>query len=319
MYFFRYVVVALGLSCVMAVAHAMPATPAGSDDVPALAVAEANAKAHAADADAWITVARARINAGKAEKAIDAARKATKLAPRNAEAYYWLGNAYGNHMGDVGMLGKMRMAPKLRDAFERTVALDPGHVKARSSLIEYYLLAPSVIGGGVDKARAQALQIGKRDKARGLLAQARIAGYEKQQAEALKLYQAAIAARPDDADIQYPVAMAYVQAERWGDAMPLLRRMATQKQYQAAALYQMGRCAALSGQFLDEGGAALQRYLALPQERGNPESKHAWYRLGQVQAKAGHPDQARASWQRALKLDPGFDEAKAELSKMPAR
>ena len=315
MYFFRYVVLALALFGAIATVQATPSSSADNDEAPTLAAAEANAKAHPADADAWITVARARINAGKSEQAIDAAQKAIKLAPRNAEAQYWLGNAYGNHMGDVSMLGKMRLAPKLRDAFERTVVLDPDHIKARSSLIEYYLMAPSMIGGGIDKARAQAQQIGRRDKARGLLAQARIADYQKQQAEALTLYRAAIATRPDDADVQYSVAMGYIRAEHWSDAMPLLRTLTTHKAFQAVALYQIGRCAALSGQFLDEGAAALHRYLVLPQERGSTDSKHAWYRLGQVQAKAGHPDQARVSWQRALKVDPGFDEAKAALSK----
>ncbi len=70
------------------------------------------------------------------------------------------------------MMSKMSMAPKLRDAFEKTVQLDPNNLDARESLLQFYLQAPSVVGGGKDKAQAQAREIAKRDPARGHLAQA---------------------------------------------------------------------------------------------------------------------------------------------------
>ena len=313
---FRPLPFALVLACTMLLPpHALVA--AAADTTPMLAVAEADARARPRDAAAWITLARARIEAGKTGPAVDAAQRAVQLAPDDAEAHYWLGNAYGNRMGDVGMLGKLGLAPKLRDAFERTIALDPAHVKARSSLVEFYLMAPSMLGGGIDKARVQALEIGKRDKARGLLAQARIAGHEEQAARVLQLHQAALAAAPDDVEIQFTVAMAHVEAEQWSVAVPLLRKVVAREPENAGAWYQIGRSAAVSGEFLDEGAAALQRYLAMPHRRGQPETKHALYRLGQVQARAGHPDQARASWQRALALDPKFAEVEAELAKSP--
>ena len=280
-----------------------------------LAAAESGAKAHPADAEAWIQLARSRIAAGKAKSAIDAAERAIALAPRNAQAHYWLGNAYGNRMGDVGMLGKLGLAPKLRDAFEQAIALDPSHIKARAAMVEYDLLAPSMLGGGVDKARAQAREIGKRDAARGLLAQARIAAHEKDDAAALKAYRAALAAAPTDPEVQYTVAMALVYDERTDEALALLRKVVASKPEEAGAWYQIGRAAATSGKHLEEGAAALQRYLSMPQERGEPERKHALYRLGQIQAQAGDRAKARASWRQALALDPDFEEAKAELAK----
>ena len=211
--------IALGMLLLLA-----PVMAAAAADKPLpLATAEASAKAHPKDANAWIQLARSRMYAGKTEEAVDAASRAVALAPRLAEAHYWLGNAYGNRLGDVGMFGKLKLAPKLRDAFVRTIELDPGYIKARSNLIEFYLQAPDMLGGGVDKARAQAREIGKRDKARGLLAQARIAYHEKDTVAALKAYQGAAAAATDDPEVLYPVALAYLYAERSEDALPLLR------------------------------------------------------------------------------------------------
>ena len=45
---------------------------------------------------------------------------------------------------------------KVRTEFERAVELDPKNSEARADLAEFYIEAPSIVGGGKDKARAQA-------------------------------------------------------------------------------------------------------------------------------------------------------------------
>ena len=72
----------------------------------------------------------------------------------------------------------------------------------------------------------------------------------------------------------------------------------------------------MSGQRLETGADALRRYLTLPATPGEPEPKHAWYRLGQVLAQAGDKAGARTAFQQALKADPKFAEPKAELAKL---
>jgi tetratricopeptide (TPR) repeat protein len=285
-------------------------------DPAALPAAEAHAKANARSAAAWIALAQARLQARRAEPAIEAAKKATALAPKNAQAFRWLGNAYGMRIGEVGMLGKMAVAPKLRDAFETAVRLDPTLDEVRYSLIEFYLQAPGALGGGIDKARAQAAEIGKRDVARGHLARGRIALHEEDAAAAQKAYAAALAARPRDPKVRLPVALAYQQLERWDDAFALLRAWIAEEPAAATPRYQLGRAAALSGRHADEALAALQAFLAMKRAPDEPEPKHAYWRMGQIHARAGREAEARAAWTAALKLDPKFTEAKDELAKL---
>jgi tetratricopeptide (TPR) repeat protein len=280
----------------------------------ALAAAEALTKATPNDANAWVLLTRARVEAEQYEKAIAAGEKATALGPKNAQAFYWLGNAYGNRIGDVGMLSKMTMAPKLRDAFEQAVKLDPALIDARSSLIEFYLQAPGAIGGGIDKARAQATAIAKYDRVKGLMAQARIAIHEEKPAEALKAYETAYALKPNDPQLRVSLIMLYQKSKRWKDAYALAKQWTVEAPKQAKPWYQIGRLAAESGQYLAEGEAALRTYLKLGRETGDPEPKHAHYRLGQVLAKAGRKDEARAELQAALKIDAKFKEAKEALA-----
>lgn len=280
----------------------------------ALAAAEALTKAAPNDADAWVVLVRARLQIKQAEKAIAAGEKATALGPRNAQAFYWLGNAYGNRLGEVGMLSKMSIAPKLRDAFEQAVKLDPALVDARTSLIEFYLQAPGMMGGGIEKARAQATAIAKYDQARGLTAQARIALHEKKPAEALKYYERAYALKPDSMQTRLSLIMGYQQVKRWKDAYAMAKQWTVDEPKKAAAWYQIGRIAAESGQYLPEGEAALRAFLTMARESGDAEPKNAHYRLGQIFAKAGRKDEARASLQAALKIDPNLKEAKDALA-----
>ena len=285
-------------------------------DKKALASAESFAKAEPKNAEAWILLARARLQANQAEAAVVAAEKAVKLAPNNSQTHYWLGNSYGSRIGQVGMFSQMSMAPKLRGAFEKTVALDPNNLEARESLIQFYLQAPSAVGGGKDKANVQASEIAKRDVARGHLARAQVFMAEKNNAAAIKSYEAAYAAKPADRNIRVAVGIGYQTAERWNDAFKHFRAWAAQDDKAGTAWYQIGRTSALSGQQLEEGIAALQKYLLMPKAPNDPPNKNAYHRLGQLYAKLGKKAEAKASFMAALKLDPKFADAKTELGKL---
>ncbi len=285
-------------------------------DKKALPNAEVFAKANPKNTEALILLTRARLQAGKSELAVDSAEKAATLSPNNAQAQFWLGNAYGSHIGKVGMLSKMSLAPKLRDAFEAAIRLDPNNLDARESVLQYYLQAPSVVGGGKDKAVLQVKEIAKRDAARGHLAEAQIYMADKNTAAALKSYEAAYAAKPSDASIRLAVGIGYQQANRWNDAFKHFRAWAAQDDKAGVAWYQIGRSSALSGQLLDEGIAALKKYLGMPHSANEPQNKNAYYRLGQLYAKAGNKAEAKVAFQSALKLDPSYKEVKAELAKL---
>lgn len=285
-------------------------------DKKALPNAEVFAKANPKNTEALILLTRARLQAGKSELAVDSAQKAATLSPNNAQAQFWLGNAYGSQIGKVGMLSKMSLAPKIRDAFEATIRLDPNNLDARESVLQYYLQAPSVVGGGKDKAVLQVKEIAKRDAARGHLAQAQIYMADKNTAAALKSYEAAYAAKPSDASIRLALGVGYQQANRWNDAFKHFRAWAAQDDKAGVAWYQIGRSSALSGQLLDEGIVALKKYLGMPHSANEPQNKNAYYRLGQLYAKAGNKAQAKVAFQSALKLDPSYKEVKAELAKL---
>lgn len=308
----------LVLSISSAFAATVPEVKALLDirDAKALASADSLVKTEPKNAEAWILLTRARLQASKAEAAIESAETAIELAPNNSQTYYWLGNAYGSRIGQVGMFSKLTMAPKLRDAFEKTVKLDPNNLEARESLIQFYLQAPSAIGGGTDKANSQVNEIAKRDVARGHLARAQVFMAQENSAAALKSYEAAYAAKPADKNIRLALGLGYQQVKHWNEAFKHFRAWVAQDDKAGPAWYQIGRTSAMSGLQIEEGIAALQKYLGMPHAVNEPQNKNAYHRLGQLYAKVGKKAEAKAALQAALKLDPKFADAKTELGKL---
>lgn len=287
-------------------------------DARAPAAIEALVRAQPKSAEARVLQTRLLLRQNKSEAALEAAEQAVALAPNNAQAQFWLGNAYGERIGQVGKLSQMTMAPKLRGAYERAVQFDPSLLAAREHLISYYLQAPAIVGGGIDKARVQAAEIGRRDAFQGHLARARIAQYEKKPAETLKAFQAAYAIKPDDMSVRAAVGYGYQELRQWDAAFAHFQAWTKQDPNAAMAWYQFGKTSALSGQRSADGIAALKRYLTLPtsNQPDMPKPHNVYFRLGQIQAQAGDKTAARDSLQRALKGDPKNAEIKAALDKL---
>lgn len=80
-------------------------------------------------------------------------------AARASNAQLWLGRAYGMKARHAGPLAGFSLARKVHTAFEAAVQLNPSNVDALSDLGEYYVDAPSIVGGGDDKARALAARM----------------------------------------------------------------------------------------------------------------------------------------------------------------
>lgn len=316
--------VVLGLVLIAATSQA--STPAAveallkSRDASALARAQALIDANEGSAQAWTLLARAQLQKGLADDAVDSAEQAVGLAPNNAQAQLWLGKSLGMRIGQVNMLRKMTMAPDLRDAFEAAVRLDPDLLDARTALIQFYLQAPEAMGGGVDKAKAQVVEIAKRNPVRGHLEQAMVERIHRKDMEAAaKAIEAAAAAAPalpaDDIDTRVAVGLQLVALERHVQARDYYAAWMAAQPRQAAPHYFIGRLAAISGQYLEEGAAGLRRYLdsGLIRHENDPEDTNAWWRLGQIEAKRGAKDAAHAAFNTALRLDPANEEAKKAL------
>src|SRR5262249_13111821 len=111
------------------------------------------------DAAAWQLIGQNYYGMGQYKQASESLDKAAQLSPGNAECFLWLGRAYGRRAETSNPFSAPGFASKSRQAFEKSVALDPANRDALGDLFDYYLGAPGFLGGGVDKATALAARV----------------------------------------------------------------------------------------------------------------------------------------------------------------
>jgi tetratricopeptide (TPR) repeat protein len=267
-------------------------------------------------ADPLIAQGQAAMKAGDYDKAIDIFKQAVAKSPKNPDAHFHLGEAYGSAAEQASMFSQASLAGKCRDEFETAVALNPNHIDAREGLIDFYLLAPGFMGGSEQKALIQAQEIKKRDPLHGHVQLARIYGHQNKQ----DLVRAEYAAMVKDQPAQ-PKAHFYYGSYLIG-----------QKQYDAAAAeietavkldanympgwFQIGHLAALTGKDTSRGEEALKRYIAYKPAEGEPGVHRAHYWLGGIYEKLGRKAEAKAQYATSLKLNASQKDVQEALKRV---
>jgi tetratricopeptide (TPR) repeat protein len=144
------------------------------------------------DAESYNLLCRAYFSLGNWDRGIPACEKAVSLDSENAQYHIWLGRIYGEKADHVGFFSAAGMAKKVRNEFEAAVRLNPNSAEARTDLAEFYLEAPGIVGGGRDKAEAQAVRLATMDPVKAGWVKGRLAEKKKDMVVAENEYRAAI-------------------------------------------------------------------------------------------------------------------------------
>jgi tetratricopeptide (TPR) repeat protein len=115
--------------------------------------------AQPSDAQAHQLLCRIYYAQNMADNAIQECQLAASSDPAGSDNQMWLGRAYGFKASHANPLSALSLAVKVRVAFERAVQLDPENIHAMNDLGEFYVEAPGLIGGGLDKAQALAARM----------------------------------------------------------------------------------------------------------------------------------------------------------------
>ena len=152
------------------------------------------------------------------KRATDVLEKAVAWDPSNAEYMLWLGRAWGRRAETSGPFTAPVYASKARQCFEKSVQINPRDLEAQSDLFEYYLEAPGILGGGLDKAQRTAERMTALSPADGQWAEAKLAEKRKE-------------SRSAEAHLRQAVELAPQQV---GKLLELARFLTKQGRYQEA-------------------------------------------------------------------------------------
>jgi tetratricopeptide (TPR) repeat protein len=266
------------------------------------------------DARAYYYLGRLAMIEDELEAAAEHFERATRLEPNVSDYHLWYGNATYQQVPRVSKLKQPFLARRVKSEFERAVELDARNIDARDVLVDFYSMAPGIMGGSADKAREQAQAIARIDAMRGHLAFARLAVSAKDTPAVEREMNAAIAATPDSLRGYSALANWYAEQKKWPQAFATLDPYIKQHPDDPYGPYGIGRLAALSGQQLERGEQGIRAFLAKPpKDAGRLVLSLAYVRLGQVLEHQGKRAEARSAIEQAVKIDPRNDYAKKAL------
>ena len=224
----------------------------------AIEALKAAATKHAAE---YSLIGKAYFMEGQYKEAVASLEKAVAEDGLNSDYYDWLGKAYGRLAESSNAFAALGLAKKTVRAFERAVDLGPSNLEALSDVFEYYLEAPGLVGGGVDKAEKIAGRVALLDVAEYHWFRARLAEKRKEFVAAECEYRSALSAEPNSAGRMLDLAAFLSSHGRYGESDALFQ--AAQEQYPDSPRVLFARAAAYvqSKRRLDEAQALLKEYI----------------------------------------------------------
>lgn len=158
------------------------------------------------------------------DKASDLFEEAIELEKNNADYHYMLGVVSGRLAATANIFKQVSLANKTKEEFEKAIELNPKHIEARTALLQYYLRAPGIMGGSIDKAKAEAQEISMLNQYRGWLSYAIIVGSEQKLIEEENYYKKAITEKPDSPGAYIAYGNFCTKQKRFDDALKYFKK-----------------------------------------------------------------------------------------------
>jgi tetratricopeptide (TPR) repeat protein len=201
---------------------------------------------------------------GEFRKATSCLEKAIAEDPQNSDYHDWLGKAYGRRAEEATFLTALPYARKTRESFEKAVALDPTNLEALGDLFEFYLQAPGIVGGGVEKAEGVAASIGRVNPAEYHYVRARLAEKRKDFRMAEEELRIAIRLAPDQIGRVIDLAKLLYRQGRYDESEGLFRSAARMAPDSPKLMFARASVYIDSGRNIEQAKALLRRYAELP-------------------------------------------------------
>jgi tetratricopeptide (TPR) repeat protein len=160
---------------------------------------------------------RVQFTMARWDAAIEACEQALHLNGQDSNTHMWLGRALGEKANLAVFFNAFSLGKRVLVEFQLAAQLDPHNAAALADLGQFYVEAPSVVGGGLGKAESVAQELDRVDPARAQELRADIAEQRKDYAAAERAYKQAVAVSSHPAYELATLSRFYGDRARWED------------------------------------------------------------------------------------------------------
>jgi tetratricopeptide (TPR) repeat protein len=250
------------------------------------------------------------------DNAVKNGERAVTASPDSAVFHLWLGREYGEKAAASNPMSAASLARKAKSEFELAVKLDPANAQAHADLAEYYTDAPSIMGGGGDKARDQATQVAKYDQATSHWILAIIAEKDKRYPDAENELRQAIKVAKNSGQYWMNLASFFRRRSRFDDMQNAIAQALAQPNKSSEVYYNAASELLQSGRDLPNAVQYLKTYSSSNAMVEDAPAFRAHYLLGQIYEKMGNKSGAVTEYKASLALASGFAPAGKALGRL---
>lgn len=267
--------------------------------------------------DIQLLLTKSYLEAKKYDDAVNSGEKLVAIDPKSSVYHQWLGAAYGQKADHVSMLSAYPLARKTQKEFETAVQLDEHNFDATQNLVEYDCTAPSIVGGGEDKAQPLIQKLMSMEPAEGHYAAGVCKAVKKNLADADVEYGKALDSKPKSADRVFDIGDYFMQRGQ-GDKLLIV---AAQGEALAPKDPRVEYYRAVGWILKGENNPDAEKFLKSYLQEAPPRSTYPppWYAhfwLGRLYELQKDSAKAKDEYHEALKLNPKFKRAQDSLKKL---
>jgi Flp pilus assembly protein TadD len=284
--------------------------------------------------------------------ALDLAQRAAQLDGKSSDYHLTLGQNFGRLAAQASIFSAGPLAIKFRKEVEVSIELAPKNLDALDSMMIFKYRAPALMGGDKDEAHALAEKITSINPSAGYLAQAELAELQNNPGLEEAYFLKAVQANPGNYEAQTALANLYTQSghakydeaanhaqsamhldparigsywilarvfaleANWNDLEQILAAGEKQVPDDLRPYYESAQALLETGKDFARAENCARKYLSQEPEGEEPDSADAHRLLGLIFEREGRRNEARAEIQTALRLRPGFRDAKDDLKRL---
>ena len=272
---------------------------------------------HPRDAEIHLLLAKTYYESQRYDAAVASAEKAVALDPQSSLYHEWLGKVYGEKASHASMFSALSLAKKARKEFEKAVELDEKNFSANQALIEFDCSAPSIAGGGEDKARPEITKLASLDPAEGHYAAGNCRRQKKDFRAADAEFAQALELHPNSIELLYDIGD-YAMKQSKAETLAIVAEQGeTIAPSDPRALFYRAVSLIIKNERPDDSERLLNQYLKrAPLRTGFPPPwrVHEW--MGRLYENQQNSQAAIQEYEAALKLEPKNKNVREALKRL---